>query len=151
MGGTNFVETAPGVFKASRQSTCGFSWPELYLMGLAAPEEVPPWFYLRNPDRDIPASLPTPIEVRAMKEVVTIDDLIRGMGPRNPSSATSRKTFRVLFAVVDTPREPATDDRIDMVDSIRAPFEREFVRVTGGRGAMDTSIKPRSRRRAVQH
>ncbi|HYH06811.1 MAG TPA: hypothetical protein VEK11_07065 [Thermoanaerobaculia bacterium] len=152
MGGTHFAESAPGVFAASRASTCGYSWLDLYLMGLAAPEEVPPFFHLTNADRDVPAGpLLAPIEVRATKNVTTIDDIVREMGPRTPSSAQARKVFRTLFVVLESASEPAAAAQIEMLEMLRGQFANEFARATGNRGRIDSALRHQPRRRAVRH
>lgn len=149
MGGTHFTETAAGVFTASRASSCGYSWLDLYLMGLAAPEEVPPFFHLTNPNREIPFGPLANLEVRATKNIMTIEDVIREMGPRTPDAAQSRKTFRTLFVVLESESERATDAQIAMLETLRVDFANEFARVTGNRGRIDSVVQKQPRRRAV--
>jgi hypothetical protein len=151
MGGTHFTETAPGVFNAARASGCGYSWLDLYLMGLAAPEEVPAFFHLTNANRDIPFGPLASFEVRATNNVVSIDDIVRAMGPRTPSSAQSRKSFRTLFVILESESERATDAQIAMLEKLRVDFANEFARATGNRGRIDSVVMKQPRRRAVAH
>ncbi|HVS31778.1 MAG TPA: hypothetical protein VMS98_10010, partial [Thermoanaerobaculia bacterium] len=48
MGGGHFTTEPDGAFATGPYGAYGFSWLDLYLMGLADPAEVKPWFYIAD-------------------------------------------------------------------------------------------------------
>ncbi|HYO79541.1 MAG TPA: hypothetical protein VE010_23955, partial [Thermoanaerobaculia bacterium] len=151
MGGGYFTEIGQNRFRARTQQY-GFSWTDLYLMGLAAPEEVVPWFYLAGSNPELPKSyFPADgIEVTATKKNVSLQQIVEAQGPRNPSSARSARTFRVLFVLVTEPGKAPTAEEIAKMNWLRAKMERDFAVVTGGRGSLITTYMPVAKRRAVR-
>jgi hypothetical protein len=148
MGGGHFTNIGPNRWRAGAQQY-GFSWTDLYLMGLAGPDEVSPWFYLAG------TSLPQSyfpqdgIEVTAPKHEVSLPQVITALGPRNPPQARSQRAFRVLFVLVTEPgKEPAAAE-VAKIEWLRAKMERDFSIVTGGRGRVITD-RPANRRRSVR-
>jgi hypothetical protein len=77
------------------QST--FNPMELYLMGLAAPTEVPPYFVLNDQNQNVTSGQTlTASEIT----IVNINDIIAAKGARIPDSTTSQETFRCATIVV---------------------------------------------------
>jgi hypothetical protein len=116
----------------------GYSYLDLYAMGLMAPEEVPPFFVLNNMQvvrrsggHDI---------VTGTKQVVTIDDVIAAMGKRLPAAADAQKSFTANFILFVPPGTQPSDDDVQRVDAIRAQFESFFPRATGGRATLSTAV-----------
>ena len=147
MGGGEFTPAANGSF-SYRTEFFGYSWHELYLMGLAAPEEVSPWFYLRDTDPRLGDEYhPGSGTVKGTRVDVHLQQLIDAMGPRIPASANSQKTFRILFVILERASDPIT--KFDA--SFRTDFESAFDRATGGRGKVITSVpaKAKPKRRAA--
>lgn len=108
MGGSDWVDNADGTFTSSPTfSSYGYSWHELYLMGLADPTEVPDWFYLRNSTPALPGAYWPPDNTTATAERVdvTLQQVIDAIGPRVPDTSTSRKDFLVPFVLVVRPGE----------------------------------------------
>ena len=74
----------------------GFSWLDLYLMGLATPDEVPDMFILHNlrtggaahskKSGSANASAPS----RRTRSIVTMEQVLAAMGRRNPPSRSGR-------------------------------------------------------------
>lgn len=149
MGGGFFTAQGDGMFQA-RASNSGYSWTDLYLMGLAAPQEVPPWFYLRNSDPPLPLQYyPTNgAVVRAEQRDVNVDQIIAAEGPRNPPAAMSQRSFRVLFVLV-TESEPSASE-IAKLNEWRALLVKDFDLATGGRAKVDTNWVRPTKRRAVR-
>lgn len=149
MGGGHFTNIGANRWRA-RSQQYGFSWTDLYLMGLAAAEEVPSWFYLSG--TSLPKSyFPTDgLEVTAPKRDVTLDQVVSAQGARIPSVAASQRTFRVLFVLVTEPgREPSAAE-IAKIEWLRAKMERDFWITTGGRGRVTTDRPVAKRRRAAR-
>ncbi len=115
-----------------------------YLMGLRAPNETADTFLIDdgsgegNPAVAIPkGQTATKIGTRVD---VTVDDVIRAMGPRVPSSATAQKCWRVAFILVAEQGTTPTAAQLDKVDAYRRRFEQWFTWATDGRGTMDTRL-----------
>jgi len=148
MGGGFFTPQSDGTYKA-HAANMGYSWHDLYLMGLAAPEEVRPWFYLAGttlpreywPDEGAVAS--------GERRDVHIGQLTDVHGPRIPSVSFAQKKFKVLFVLV-TQEAEATEAEVAKLNEWRAVMERNFSRATGGRGTLTTTFVQPSKRRAVR-
>lgn len=149
MGGGFFTRQGDGSYIA-RAANAGYSWTDLYLMGLAAPEEVQPWFYLAGTSPALPQAYwpQDGIVVQGERRNVNIGQIIDVHGPRNPATATSQKDFRVAFVLVTEPGREATAAEIAKLNEWRALMERNFAIATGGRGRLTTTYvragKPRS-------
>jgi hypothetical protein len=147
MGGAYFTPQPDGSYRA-HAANMGYSWTDLYLMGLAAPEEVPPWFYLAG------TNLPReywPAEgaiANGEKRPVQLSQITAFHGMRKPSVALSQREFRVLFVLVTEEGQPATDAEVAKVNEWRALLERNFLIATGGRGRVVTTFVRPGKRRA---
>lgn len=150
MGGAQFTQQGDGSWIA-RVANAGFSWVELYLMGLASPSEVPPWFFLDGTqpalggeywplDKQVVTGTPTS---------VSIDQIIGASGERKPSAAASQRGFRVPFVIVTYPGELATPEQVAQMTALRTVFEKNFALATGGRAAVTTQW-PLPRRRSTR-
>ena len=144
MGGAYFTQQGDGSWIA-HAANMGYSWSDLYLMGLAAPEEVPPWFYLAG------TSLPLaywPAEGAVVEGVVhgvSVPQITAVHGRRNPTTALSQREFRVAFVLVSD--GAPTDAEVAKINEWRQVMERNFLLATGGRGrAITTFTRPAKRR-----
>lgn len=151
MGGAFFTRQGDGSYK-TRAANAGFSWTDLYLMGLAAPEEVQPWFYLADTSPALPqAYWPADgLTVTGTRRDVNIGQIIDVHGPRNPTSATSQKDFRIAFVLVTEPGREATAAEMARLKEWRALMERNFAIATGGRGRLTTSYVRVGKKRGVR-
>lgn len=149
MGGAFFTQQGDGTWKA-RAANVGYSWTDLYLMGLAAPEEVPPWFYLSG--TALPKEYwPTEGQVTSgEKRDVKLSQVIDVHGPRKPSAANSQRLFRVLFVLVTEEGAEPTAAEVAKLNSWRTLMERNFALATGGRGRLVTTFVRPSKQRAVR-
>jgi hypothetical protein len=74
-----------------------FNLMELYLMGLAAPAEVPAYFVLNNQNLNVTnGQVLMPAEIT----LVTINDVIAAKGARVPNSTNSQKAFRCATIIL---------------------------------------------------
>jgi hypothetical protein len=90
--GENYV-VGPDI--ATNHST--FNRMELYLAGLAAPEEVPSYFVLNDQNQTLSnGQILTPAEFT----VVNLSDVIAVRGQRVPASTNSQKTFRCATIIL---------------------------------------------------
>ena len=146
MGGAYFTPLPDGSHRA-HAANMGYSWTDLYLMGLAASEEVPPWFYLAG------TNLPReywPQEgaiANGEKREVQIGQVTAVHGVRVPSTALSQRQFRVLFVLVT--EEAETDAEVAKLNGWRTLLERNFAAATGGRGRLITTFVRPGKRRAM--
>lgn len=150
MGGGTF-NLQSGRFVAHTQNN-GYSWTDLYLMGLAAPEEVPPWYYLSGTSPALPNEY-WPAEgasVTGTRRDVTIGQVTGAEGARNPSTSLSQRLFRVLFVLVTDGAEP-TPIEIAKVNQWRGILETNFAIATGQRGRVETEYVTVPKKRAARH
>ena len=94
MGGATWADNLDGTFNSPPfYASRGYSWHELYIMGLAEPGEVEDWFYIRDPDPMLPAAYwpPDGSEVTGERVDVGVDQIIQALGPRIPPARLSRK------------------------------------------------------------
>ncbi|HEX7706033.1 MAG TPA: hypothetical protein VF701_06190 [Thermoanaerobaculia bacterium] len=150
MGGAYFTPLAAGQYQA-RVRSAGFSWMDLYLMGLAAPEEVEPWYYLANTVPALPQAYAPEdgVIVSGGRRDVTLEQVTSVHGMRDPSAGLSQKTFRVAFVLVTEGGEP-TAEEIAKMNEWRSLLERDFVLATGGRGRVETRSSEPAKRRGVR-
>lgn len=152
MGGGYFTSLGGNRYRARGSFRYGYSWTDLYLMGLADAEEVPSWFYLGSTNPKLPdAYFPTDgIEVTGTKREVALSQVVAVQGPRNPSPAMSQRDFRVLFVLVTDPGKEPSAEEIAKMEWLRTTMERDFSRATGGRGHVTTNRPPAKKRRSVR-
>jgi hypothetical protein len=147
MGGAYFTPQTDGSYKA-HAANYGYSWTDLYLMGLAAPEEVAPWFYLAGTDLPLEYWPAEGAIANGEKRDVEVGQIIAVHGPRIPSVALSQKQFRVLFVLVTEEGVEATDAEVAKLNGWRALMEQNFATATGGRGKLITTFTRPGKRRA---
>jgi hypothetical protein len=122
---------------------------ELYLMGLATPEEVPPITVLDDADPlydERVAGEPVTIDA-AGQHTVTIDEIIARHG-RRPEATAEERAFRGAFVVVsDAPVSDAVlrvvDDWSRVFGNARPGDRLSFEAMTGGRATMQTRLGAR--------
>ena len=148
MGGAYFTPLGDGSYQA-HAANAGYSWTDLYLMGLAAPEEVPPWFYLAGTDLPQEYYADEGAIVSGEKRDVNVGQIVAIHGPRIPSTALSQRLFRVLFVVVTESGADPTDAEVAKLNEWRSVMERDFALATGGRGRVLTTFVRPGRRRSL--
>ena len=118
----------------------GWSYLDLYLMGLIAPSEVPDFFILRNlvaAGRDANGR---PI-FKAERTRITIQDVIAAEGPRQPDVDHAQKRFNTgMVVVVEHGRKPSRE-LLERTNGNRAAWIDYFSTVTGHRASMAASPK----------
>ena len=148
MGGSYFTQQPDGTYQAY-VANYGYSWTDLYLMGLAVPQEVPPWFYIAN--TDLPkAYWPAQGQIASGdRRDVELSQVTAVHGPRIPSVALAQKRFRVLFVLVTEDAEP-TEAEVAKLNQWRELMSRNFDLATGGRGRLDTAFVRAGKGRAAR-
>mgnify|MGYP000172402910 CR=1 FL=1 len=115
-----------------------------YLMGVRSADEVPPFFFIRNPVADGPQTAErapeSNVDIKGTKRDVTIADVVAAMGPRSPAPAPNPVPWRVAFLYV-TDGDPMDATAVSLVDRIRSQFEAFFPQSTEGRLSIETTLK----------
>lgn len=113
----------------------GYSYLDLYLMGLIAPSEVPDFFLLKNL---VPAGRDQnghPV-FKADRVKVTIQDVIAAEGPRTPTVDHSQRKFNTgMVMVVEHGANPSSE-LIERTNGIREQWIDYWPRATGHRSDM---------------
>jgi len=146
MGGGYFTQSG-NTFTSASASPYGYSWLDLYLMGLAGPEEVPPMYYIAgtNPPLGDSYTPPSNVTVTGTRRDVTMQQVLDVMGPRTPQD---QRSFKVVFVLVSS--DPSSTD-LARVDAYRRAFEENFAKATGNRAVVQTlHFPPGPRRRSVR-
>ena len=113
MGGSFWLDHRQDRFTQNgNNSNGGFSWLDLYGMGLADAEEVPDMFIVRNLQFDAD---PNKVGYYAgEKETVTIDRIVAAEAPRVPGTAHSQKVFNAGFVYLLEPGQTPSGDLLDL-------------------------------------
>ena len=118
----------------------GWSYLDLYLMGLIAPSEVPDFFILRNLSQ-VGKDANGHAIFKADRTKVTIQDVIAVHGPRLPDVDHSQKNFNTgMVVVVEHGRTPGKE-LLERTEGIRLRWMDYWETTTGHRSTMTTNAK----------
>jgi hypothetical protein len=144
MGGGVWQDNFDGTFTQLDDNyyvpATGWSYTDLYLMGLIAPSEVPDFFILRNmvaAGRDANGH---PI-FKADRTKITIQDIIAVEGPRLPDVDHSQKKFNTGMVMVVEHGTKPSKDLIERTNGIRLRWMDYWETTTGHRSSMTTNPK----------
>jgi hypothetical protein len=116
----------------------GYSYLDLYLMGLISPAEVPDFFILRNL---VPVGRDTnghPI-FKADRTKVTIQDVIANEGPRLPDVNHSQRRFNTGMVVIVEHGKRPSRELIERVNGIRQQWIGYWAITTQRRASMSAN------------
>jgi hypothetical protein len=113
----------------------GFSYLDLYLMGLISPAEVPDFFLLKNLEPAGKDANQHPI-FKADRTKVTIQDVIAVEGPRLPDVDHSQREFNTGVVVVVEHGKSPSRDLVERANGIRGQWIDYWETVTGHRASM---------------
>ena len=116
----------------------GWSYLDLYLMGLIAPSEVPDFFILRNLTPAGRDANGRPI-FKADRTKVTIQDVIAVEGPRLPDVDHAQKNFNTGMVVVVEHGKTPSKELLDRTNGIRLRWMDYWETSTGHRSSMTTN------------
>ena len=151
MYGGDIVDNGDGTFTYSYGNPKKYGPLDLYTMGLIPPEEVGEMFFLceseniedcKQGDASVPISKATEPKTKSglYKHVVTIDDVIRAMGERVPSSENSQKHFNIAFIFVNKVGFTPLPQQLQKLENIRVRFQEWFTWATGERATVCTEL-----------
>jgi hypothetical protein len=139
-GGSVWQDNFDGTFTQLRDGymfvpASGYSYLDLYLMGLIAPAEVPDFFILSQLARSGTDGNGRPI-FKAARTKITIQDVIDAVGPRVPDVSHSQRHFNTGIAgIVEHGRRPSAE-LLDRADGIRRQWIDYWATTTGHRASM---------------
>ena len=134
MGGAYWRDNGDGTFTPQYDYRGGgFSWLDLYAMGLADSSEVPDMFILRNLKGNGGV-------FTGDKEIISIDQIIAAEGPREPSVAESQKGFNAGFVYLLEPGQTPSPDLLDLHAEYRDRVQEHWFHTTGRRSYITTNI-----------
>ena len=144
MGGGVWQDNLDGTFTQLDDDyyvpATGYSYLDLYLMGLLGPNEVPDFFILRNL---VPAGKDANGHsiFKADRTKVTIQDVIAVEGPRMPDVDHSQRKFNTGMVVVVEHGKKPSKDLVEKTDGIRLRWMDYWDNTTGHRSSMTTDPK----------
>ncbi|MES2357961.1 MAG: hypothetical protein V4529_06410 [Gemmatimonadota bacterium] len=145
MGGSTWKDNGDGTYTQLDRDyyspAKGYSWLGLYLMGLARPDEVPPFFILRNLKRTGHQDANGHPIYTGDRTNITIQDVIAAMGPREPDFAHSQKKFNTAIVVMTMHGKQPTKELIAAANNIGEHWIRYWAKTTDGRSVM--TVNPR--------
>jgi hypothetical protein len=113
----------------------GYSYLDLYLMGLISPAEVPDFFILRNLVPSGKDANGHPI-FKAERTKITIGDVIAAEGPRLPDVDHSQRNFNTGIVLVVEHGHVPSHDLMERADRIRQQWIDYWETTTGHRASM---------------
>jgi len=113
----------------------GYSYLDLYLMGLISAAEVPDFFLLKNLQPAGKDSNGHPI-FKAERTKVTIQDVIAAEGTRLPDVDHSQRKFNTGIVVMVEPGQKPSRELLERANGIRDQWIKYWVIVTGHRASM---------------
>jgi len=144
MGGAVYQDNGDGTYtvldRGTMQPASGFSYLELYLIGVLAPRDVPPFFLLRN-TRPLGRDSQGRQIVQADRIDITIEDVIAHNGPRVPAFEDAPKDFSTAVVAVVLPGHSPSPELLERTDAIRRQWIRYWEKVTGGVATMSTRLE----------
>ena len=142
MGGSNWKDNGDGTFTLLANGTMnpasGYSYLELYLMGLLPASAVPDFFVLRN-QRAVGRTPEGNTIYAAEKIPITIKDVIAHNGPRVPSFEHAPKAFNTAMVAVTLHGQKPSVAMLTQLEGIRAAWIGYWSKVTGGVSTMTTT------------
>jgi hypothetical protein len=142
MGGANWRDNGDGTFTQLANGTMnpasGFSYLELYLMGLLPASKVPDFFVLRN-QQSLGRTPEGNAMVKADKVTITIQDVIAHNGPRVPSFEAAPKAFNTAIVAVTMHGRRPSAAMLGQLEGIASAWRAYWTKVTGGVSTMTTA------------
>jgi hypothetical protein len=139
MGGSVWQDNFDGTYSQLDDDfyvpATGWSHLDLYLMGLAAPSEVPDFYFLKNLVRAGTDPRGHPL-YKGDRVRVTIEDVIASLGPRLPDFAHAQKNFNTGIVAVVLHGATPSRELVDRTNGIRDAWIEFWSTTTGRRSVM---------------
>ncbi|MYA08291.1 MAG: hypothetical protein F4172_10140 [Holophagales bacterium] len=135
MGGRDWRDNGDGTFTPYNGVwNGGFSWLDLYLMGLADVGEVPDFFILRDPRQQ------STFRYAGVRENVSIQQVLDVHGLRSPSPAQAQKDFNAGFVYLVEPGTSPERDGLAVHARFRDRVGDYWSHITGGRSRFSANV-----------
>jgi hypothetical protein len=138
-GGSVWQDNLDGTFTQLRDGyfvpATGYSYLELYLMGLIAAAEVPDFFIVRPLERIGTDANGRPI-FTGQRIKITIQDVIAAEGPRLPNVDRSQRQFNTGIVVIVEHGKTPSAELINRANGIRRQWIDYWAIATGRRASM---------------
>ena len=142
LGGGVWQDNFDGTYTQLRDGyfvpATGYSYLDLYLMGLISATDVPDFFILGNlvrADEDLNGHA----VYRAERTKVTIQDVMAAEGPRLPDVHYSQRKFNTGIVVIFEHGQSPSHELIERADGIRRRWVEYWETTTGHRASMTAS------------
>ncbi|HZQ20558.1 MAG TPA: hypothetical protein VFA90_17845 [Terriglobales bacterium] len=144
MGGSVWQDNLNGTFTQLDDDyyvpATGYSYLDLYLMGLISPAEVPDFFILKDLVKTGQDANGHPV-FKADRTRITVQDVIAAEGPRQPDVDHSQREFNTGMVLVVEHGNSPSKELIDRVNGIRKQWIEYWSIATGHRASMTVSSK----------
>ena len=138
-GGSVWQDNLDGTFTQLRDGyfvpASGYSYLELYLMGLIAAADVPDFFLVRPLERAGTDANGRPI-FKGQRTRITIQDVIAAEGPRLPDVNDSQRQFNTGIVVIVEHGHTPSAELINRANGIRRQWIDYWAITTGRRASM---------------
>jgi len=142
MGGGVWQDNFDGSYTQLRDfffvPATGYSYLDLYLMGLISAAEVPDFFVLQNFTR-VGKDAKGHTTFKAERTKVTIQDVIAAEGPRSPGVDHSQRKFNTGFVVAVEHGQSPSHELMERANGIRQQWIQYWETTTGHRASMITN------------
>lgn len=145
MYGNRWVDHEDGTFTSTESLTRYFALDD-YAMGLRAPEDVNPVFFINQPvdpggrtRNNIPE---VGVTVSGTRTEVSIDQIISQNGPRAPAFGSSPTSLRQAYILIVPEGESPAPGEVEKLDRFRRAFEPFFNQISSQRAVVETRLSP---------
>lgn len=143
MYGAKWTAAGPGAFTAS-EIRKRFSWPDLYLAGLASANEFGTIELLNGPAADA-ARLPVlGARFEGGSDQVALAQIIAAEGARAPDFNGAQKRFRAGLILLTRRFEVVKPETLAQLERVRSEFGEYFSTLTYGRAVMEVFNTPKA-------
>ena len=123
-----------------------YSTLDLYAMGLVRASDVPRVFYVESPanvtpSRDRESAPRVGVTFTGTRRDVSIDDIIRAMGERQPSADNAPRLHRQAWIYVIARGSTPSQADLTRLEKMRVGFEQFFRRGTDNRMTLTASLR----------
>ena len=145
MGGSNqWVETSPNIF-VNRSLVDYYSNLDMYAMGIRAPEEVPPVFYISSASNNTltareAGSFQTNAGASGTRVNVTIEEVITAMGTRLPARDDYQQDHHQAYILLVRSGTVPSGDNLSKLRRFIDDWRPYWSLSTDGRSTMSTNL-----------
>lgn len=118
----------------------GWAPLDQYLMGLRAPEDVPPTFLVENASTTL-IDPRVGVSFNGDRRDIRVDDLIAVDGRRIPDHTVEQRRFRLAMILIVPEGATASSNDLALLERYRAELESAWPRYSVNRGAMEVSLQ----------